>query len=92
MDDVWCTEFTRDGNGLISGGLDKTVKYWDVSLLGIHLSASIGMVENEGQGGGPKLCGAQSVFSLLITHVCGRNIPGLRTFRMLSLTDCHGFN
>ena len=31
---VSCIEFTPDGKGLLSGGLDKAVKYWDVSLLG----------------------------------------------------------
>ena len=37
---VWCVEFTPDGKGLMSGSADKTVKYWDVSSLGIHGTAS----------------------------------------------------
>ena len=46
-DGVWCTEFMPDGQGLISGGYDKTVKYWDVSLLGNRQGVSTGMVLNE---------------------------------------------
>ena len=34
-DCVWCVKFTPDGRGLMSGGTDQTVKYWDVSSLGI---------------------------------------------------------
>ena len=34
---VWCVEFTPDGKGLMSGGEDTTVKYWDVSSLGVHV-------------------------------------------------------
>ena len=30
---VWCTKFTADGKGLMSGYSDHTVRYWDVSLL-----------------------------------------------------------
>ena len=33
-------EFTPDGKGLMSGGMDTTVKYWDVSSLGIHKAMS----------------------------------------------------
>ena len=46
---VWCTAFTPDGKGLMSGSHDKTVKYWDVSLLGSRQEASTGMVVNEEQ-------------------------------------------
>ena len=28
---VWSVTFTPDGRGLVSGSLDKTLKYWDVS-------------------------------------------------------------
>ena len=31
---VWCVEFTPDGRGLISGGGDGMVKYWDMTSLG----------------------------------------------------------
>lgn len=31
---VWSTEWTPDGKGLVSGGSDRVVKYWDVNLLG----------------------------------------------------------
>ena len=31
---VWCVEFTPDGKGLISGGDDGMVKYWDMTSLG----------------------------------------------------------
>ena len=31
---VWCVEFTPDGKGLISGGGDRMVKYWDITSLG----------------------------------------------------------
>ena len=37
---VWCVEFTPDGNGLMSGSADTTVKYWDVSSLGTHGAVS----------------------------------------------------
>ena len=37
---VWCLEFTPDGNGLMSGSADTTVKYWDVSSLGTHGAVS----------------------------------------------------
>ena len=37
---VWCVGFTPDGNGLMSGGEDRKVKYWDVSSLGTHGAAS----------------------------------------------------
>ena len=40
-------EFTLDGKGLISGGLDTTVRYWDVSLLGNRQGASTGTVVNK---------------------------------------------
>ena len=43
---VSCMEFTLDGKGLISGGLDKTVCYWDVSLLGNRQGASTRTVVN----------------------------------------------
>ena len=33
---VWCVEYTPDGEGLTSGSSDTTVRYWDVSSLGIH--------------------------------------------------------
>ena len=46
---VVCTEFTADGKGLISGGLDNTVKYWDVSSLGNRRGASTGTIVNEEQ-------------------------------------------
>ena len=47
---VWCTQFTADGKGLISGGADKTVKYWDVNLLRSRQGLSMGMVVDEEQG------------------------------------------
>ena len=28
---MWDVAFTPDGHGLVSGSLDKTLKYWDVS-------------------------------------------------------------
>jgi WD40 repeat protein len=31
---VWCVEFTPDGKGLISGGGNGMVKYWDMASLG----------------------------------------------------------
>ena len=37
---VWCVKFTPDGKGLMSGSVDGTVKYWDVSSLGIHEATS----------------------------------------------------
>ena len=49
-DSLWCTEFTPDGKGLISGSSDQTAKYWDVTLLGIQQGASTGTVVNEEQG------------------------------------------
>jgi len=30
---VWDMAFTPDGRGLVSGSLDKTLKYWDISCL-----------------------------------------------------------
>ena len=30
---VWAVAFTPDGRGLVSGSLDETLKYWDVSCL-----------------------------------------------------------
>ena len=33
MEHAYCLAFTPDGNGLVSGGRDKTLKYWDVSSL-----------------------------------------------------------
>ena len=30
---VWSVAFTPDARGLVSGSLDKTLKYWDVSCL-----------------------------------------------------------
>ena len=30
---MWSVAFTPDGHGLVSGSLDKTLKYWDVSRL-----------------------------------------------------------
>ena len=44
------TEFTPDGKGLITGGSDNTVKYWDVSSLGNRQRPSTRMVLNEEQG------------------------------------------
>jgi len=32
---VWSMAFTPDGRGLVSGSLDKTLKYWDISSLAI---------------------------------------------------------
>lgn len=32
-DSVYSVAFTSDGKGLVSGSLDKSVKYWDVSVL-----------------------------------------------------------
>jgi WD40 repeat protein len=29
---VWCVALSKDGKGLVSGGDDKILKYWDVSL------------------------------------------------------------
>ena len=34
-DSVYSVAFTPDGKGLVSGSLDKTSKYWDVSALGL---------------------------------------------------------
>ena len=31
---VWCVEFAPDGKGLISGGGDGMVQYWDMTSLG----------------------------------------------------------
>ena len=45
--DVYCTEFTPDGKGLMSGSEDQTVKRWDVSSLGIPQGVSTRVV-NEG--------------------------------------------
>jgi len=47
---VWCTEFTPDGKGLMSGGSDNMVRYWDVSLLGNRRGMSTGMAVDEEQG------------------------------------------
>ena len=44
---VWCVEFMPDGKGLMSGGRDMTVKYWDVSSLGTHGAASGRVVAND---------------------------------------------
>ena len=44
---VWCVEFMPDGKGLMSGSWDMTVKYWDVSSLGIHGTASGRVVGND---------------------------------------------
>jgi len=33
QDGVYSVAFTQDGKGLVSGGLDKTLKYWDVTGL-----------------------------------------------------------
>ena len=30
---VWCVKFTPDGKGLMSGGTDYTIKYWDLTSL-----------------------------------------------------------
>ena len=30
---MWDVAFTPDGRGLVSGSVDKTLKYWDVSCL-----------------------------------------------------------
>ena len=38
-DPVRLVEFTPDGKGLMSGSMDRTVKYWDVSSLGIYGAA-----------------------------------------------------
>ena len=46
--DVYCTEFTPDGKGLMSGSEDQTVKYWDVSSLGIRQGVSTGVVNEQG--------------------------------------------
>ena len=32
-DSIYSVAFTFDGRGLVSGSLDKSVKYWDVSVL-----------------------------------------------------------
>ena len=37
---VWCVEFTPDGQGLMSGGTDKILKYWDMGSLEILVPAS----------------------------------------------------
>ena len=49
---VWSTVFTTDGKGLMSGSgsYDKTVKYWDVSLLGNRRGVSWRTVVNEEDG------------------------------------------
>ncbi len=46
-DSVYSVAFTPDGRGLVSGSLDKTLKYWDVSGLGAA-------GRREGPQGGPK--------------------------------------
>ena len=46
---VWCVEFTPDGKGLMSGGEDEKVKYWDLSSLGIHEAVSWREDVNPGQ-------------------------------------------
>jgi WD40 repeat protein len=33
MDSVTCIAFMPDGKGFVSGGWDKTLKYWDISSL-----------------------------------------------------------
>ena len=47
---VLCTVFTADGKGLMTGGYDKVVNYWDVSLLGNRRGVSTEAVVNEEQG------------------------------------------
>ena len=47
---AWCMVFTADGKGLVSGGEDQMVKYWDVSLLGNRQGVTSGMVVNEEDG------------------------------------------
>jgi len=49
-DSVYSVAFTPDGKGLISGSLDKTLKYWDVS--GLLLPGAI-KVRKEANGVGP---------------------------------------
>jgi len=39
-DTVYSVAFTPDGKGLVSGALDTTVKYWDISWLGIGSGAA----------------------------------------------------
>ena len=51
---VWCTEFTPDGKGLMSGSSDATVNHWDVSTLGIQQGVSTGLAGN-GEHGFPEI-------------------------------------
>ena len=60
-DSVWCTRFTPDGNGLISGG--STAKYWNVGSIGNREGESTGMLANEEKG-------LQEVGSFLGHNVC----------------------
>ena len=34
---IWCVSFSKDGKGLVSGGKDMLLKYWDVSSDAHHL-------------------------------------------------------
>ena len=47
---VWCIGFTPDGNGLVSGGSDNVVKYWDARSLGNRQGVSLGTIGNGEQG------------------------------------------
>jgi hypothetical protein len=51
---VYSVVFTPDGKGLVSGSLDKTLKYWDVSDLVVGRGGSVG-----GRAGGSTSGGAK---------------------------------
>jgi len=44
---VWSVALTPDGRGLVSGSLDGTLKYWDVSRLANGPSVRLGASERD---------------------------------------------
>ena len=77
-DSVFSVAFTPDGKGLVSGSLDKTLKFWDVSGL------SVSDAERKGDpGGGSSATGPSEKGSPCTLNFTGHNVRLTFLFSLL---------
>ena len=73
---MWHVAFTPDGRELVSGGLDKTLKYWDVSRLANGPSSRPNWpgASKRDTSDGRKDVGTREVTSLCTTNFIGNTV------------------